>query len=87
MPKIEIWEPEDPRKIYDSLIQRCKEARRWIVRCYVDDAWVPPKRFPFEHMIKDGIYYFEVVSPTFRQALLTVVDNVPVIKFLDEADD
>lgn len=83
MPKIQMWEPEDPRKIYDALIKRCKDAKEWCVACIVDETWVPYKKFPLEYFIADGIYYFRVISTTHREAMLKVVDNVPVVKFVD----
>ena len=74
-----VWEPEDPGKIYKDLIKRCKEAREWCIKCLVDEAWVPPKGFILDYFIGDGVYYFRVIATTHREAMLKVVDNVPVI--------
>ena len=84
---VTMWEPEDPRRIYDSLIKRCKMAREWCVACVVDEAWVPHKKFPFEHFISDGNYFFRVIATTYREAIIKVADHVPVIKFLDLDDE
>jgi hypothetical protein len=83
MPEITVWEPEDPRKIYKDLIKRCKNAREWCIACLVDESWVAHDRFPIEHFIADGVYYFRVIAMTHKEALLKVVDSVPVIKILD----
>ena len=34
------FDPFDPKKIYNELIKRCKQARTWDIRCIVDEAWV-----------------------------------------------
>ena len=82
------WVPEDPQKAYDALIERCKEARHWYVRCIVDESWTGFQGpAPFDVIIEDGIFNCRVVATTFREALLKVVDNVPVLKFLDEYND
>ena len=83
----DIWEPEDPRKIYDELINRCKLVKEWCIACLVEESWVPPKGFPLEFFLSDGVYYFRVVSMTHREALIKVVEFVPVIKFLDLDDE
>ena len=83
MPKIGMWEPEDPKKVYEELIKRCKDAKEWCVACIVDETWVPHKKFPFEYFISDGVYYFRIISTTHREAMIKVIDNVPVVKFLD----
>jgi hypothetical protein len=83
-----VWEPEDPRKIYNELIKRCKDARDWCVACIVDESWVGFKgEPPFRYMIEDGIYYCRVIATTHREAMLKVVDNMPVIKILDNLDE
>ena len=82
-----VWEPEDPGKIYKDLIKRCKEAREWCITCLVDESWVPPKGFPIEHFITDGVYFFRVIATTHREANLKVLEFVPVVKFLDLDDE
>ena len=88
MPELEMWDPENPQTIYDDLINRCKNAKEYIIRCFVDESWVPPKgKFPIDFVIIDGIYVCRVVSSSHREAMLQVVDNIPVIKSLDEMKD
>jgi hypothetical protein len=87
MSKVDIWEPEDPRKVYESLIERCKQAKEWCVAAIVNESWVPHRKFPFQYFMADGIYYFRVISTTYREAVFKVVDNVPVIKFVDLDDE
>jgi hypothetical protein len=81
------WEPEDPRKIYAALIERCKQAKEWCIPCFVNESWVPPDNFPFDMFITDGVYFFRVICSTQREAMLKVMEFVPVIKFLDELRD
>ena len=71
-----VWEPEDPGKIYKDLIKRCKEAREWCITCLVDESWVPPKGFPIEHFITDGVYFFRIIATTHREANLKVLEFV-----------
>ena len=87
MPTVDLWEPKDPRKIYEELIQRCKEAKEWCISCFVDELWVPHKDFPLEYFMTDGVYFFRVISTTHKEAMLKVLEVVPVIKFLDELDE
>jgi hypothetical protein len=87
MPKVDMWEPEDPRKVYNDLIKRCKEAKEWCISCFVDEQWVPADKFPFEMFITDGVYFFRVIATTHREAALKVLEFVPVIKFLDSYDE
>jgi hypothetical protein len=37
-------------------------------------------------IIKDGIYYIQVISPTIKQAIISILENIPVLKFLDGTD-
>jgi len=85
--EIAVWEPEDPRKIYNDLIKRCKEAREWCVACLVEESWVPPNGFPLEHFIADGVYFFRVIATTHREAIYKVLEFVPVIKFVELDDE
>lgn len=79
-----IWEPENPKKIYDDLIKRCKQAKYWNLVCVVDEAWViPDGKFPFDMIIQDGLYYIGIVAPTMREAMVKVLDFVPVVQFVD----
>ena len=87
MPNVDMWEPEDPRKIYNELIKRCKEAKEWCVACLVAEAWVPADKFPLEYFIADGVYYFRVIATTHRESVMNVLEFVPVIKILDLDND
>ena len=78
----------NPKKVYDDLIKRAKEAKEWYIYCYVEEEWFPKgESFPFDMTIKDGVFTCKVIASTHREAMLKVVDNVPVIKFLDELED
>ena len=87
MSEIKEYDLPDPRRIYDALIQRCKEVKLWYVSCLVDESWTgPEKKIPNnlrKYMVLNGIYIFEVVAFTQREAMLLVADNIPVLKFLD----
>jgi hypothetical protein len=79
------FDPFDPKKIYNDLINRCKKARTWNIRCIVDESWVGLA--PFNIMIVDGIFHCMVVSPTLKEAYLLVSEKLPVIRFLDYKKD
>jgi len=83
MPEVSYDEFEDPKKIYDDLIGRCNQVKSWKISCYVSENWVGG-HLPFKMDIIDGIYICSVIAPTKRDALLLVVNNLPVIKFLEE---
>jgi len=88
MPEVTFTDPFDPEKIYDDLIGRCKDAKCWNIRCLVDESWTGfHGKAPFGINIKDGVFTCKVIASTHREAMLKVVDNVPVIKFLDELED
>lgn len=72
----------NPKKIYNDLISRCKEAKVWYIRCILEESWVGIA--PFEMYIIDGIFTCKVVAPTRRDAFLEVTNKLPVIKFLDD---
>lgn len=72
-------------KIYDDLIQRCKEVKRWEIRCIVDESWIGIA--PFDILIEDGIFICFPVAPTLREAFIEVATKLPVIKFLTRQDD
>jgi hypothetical protein len=79
-------EPENHRDIYEALIQRCKQVKKYTIRCIVDESWTG--QGPIRHSrIENGVYYFEVVAFTMREAMLRIVNEVPVLKFLDECDE
>jgi hypothetical protein len=88
MPEILERDPFDPKKICDELIKRCKQSKCWYFKCIVDEAWVPKKSLPMtmKLIIKDGIYYIQVISPTIKQAIISILENIPVLKFLDGTD-
>ena len=88
MPEVTYTDPFDPQKIYDDLIGRCKTAKEHNIKCIVDEAWTGFRGpAPFTYTIKDGIYTCKVIATTTKEALLKVVDNIPVIRFIDEFDD
>ena len=69
MRKVEKTEDFNPKKIYDDLIKRAKQAKEWYITCYVDEEWVPIVHpLPFDLFIKDGIFICRVISPTYLEA-------------------
>jgi hypothetical protein len=72
----------DPKKIYNDLIDRCRGAKAWYIRCILDESWVGFA--PFEMWVQDGIFTCRVVATTRRDAFLEVANKLPVIKFLDD---
>ena len=79
------YDPIDPKKIYDELIERCKSIRMWEIRCIVDESWVGIA--PFDMVIQDGIFICYVPAPSRREAFLEVVNKLPVVKFLTRQDE
>lgn len=84
MPK-PIGEPFNYKQIYDELIERCKDVKRWEIRCILDESWVGIA--PFDMMIEDGIFICYPIAPTRREAFIEVANKLPVIKFLSRQDD
>lgn len=85
MPKLIEDDSFNPKKIYDNLIERCKEVKRWEIRCILDESWVGIA--PFDMMIEDGIFICFPIAPTRREAFIEVANKLPVIKFLSRQDD
>ena len=77
----------DPKKIYDDLIGRAKQAKSWYVCCYIEEEWVPKgKPLPFDISIHNGIFICRVICNTYREAQTIVANNLPVIKFIEDPD-
>lgn len=85
MPDIIEADEFNPKKIYQQLIARCKEAKAWYIRCIVDESFVGVA--PFDIIIRDGIYHCRVISPTLKEAYVQVANKLPVIKFLKYDDE
>jgi hypothetical protein len=86
----DIIEADDfnPKKIADALFERCKDAKAWEVKCYVDEAFVfMGKPIPFDLTISDGVYTCKVIAPSMKEAMKQVADFMPVIKFINEYDE
>ena len=84
-PKIIEADDFDPKKIYDDLIESCKQVKLWEIRCIVDESWVGVS--PFRMQIVDGVFSCFVVAKTKRDAYIEVANKLPVIKFLSRQDD
>jgi len=84
MPEVVYEDPFNPKKIYNELIKRCRQAKAWNIRCIVDESWVGVA--PFDIMIEDGIFHCKVLAPTLKDAYVEVANKLPVIKFLDYKD-
>jgi hypothetical protein len=75
------FDPFDPKKIYEALIERCKNAKLWEIKCIIDESWVGIA--PFDIYIVDGIFHCKVIAPTLKDAYIAVANKLPVIKFID----
>jgi len=87
---MEYIEADDfnPKKIADALFERCKDAKAWEVKCYVDEAFVfTGKPLPFDLSMKDGLYKCKVIAPSMKEAMKIVADFMPVIKFVNEENE
>lgn len=84
MPEVKD-EPFNPKKIYNDLIARCKEAKAWYIRCIVDESFVGYA--PFDIIIENGIFNCRVIAPTLKDAYIEVANKLPVIKFLKYTDE
>ena len=85
MPSIIEADDFNPKKIYDDLIGRAKQAKEWFVYCYIEEEWMPRgEALPFDLSIKDGVFTCRVVCPTYTQAQTIVANVLPVIRFIEE---
>jgi hypothetical protein len=82
-----IAESDDfnPKKIADALFARCKGAKVFEIKCYVDESFVfGGAPIPFSLSIKDGIYTCKVITSNQKEAMKMVSDFMPVIKFVSD---
>jgi hypothetical protein len=80
--------PFNPKKIYDELINRCKSVKEYYIECIVDESWTGFRGpAPFSIIIIDGIVACKVVALSQKEAMLRVVNNMPVLKFIGEYND
>ena len=78
----------NPKKVYDSLMERVKQAREWFVYCYVEEEWFPKgEALPFDLSIKDGIFTCKVICPTYREAQTIVGNTLPVVRFIEDPSE
>ena len=85
----DIIEADDfnPKKIYDDLVKRAKQAKEWYVSCYIEEEWFPKgDALPFDLYIKDGVFTCKVICPTYREAQTIVGNSLPVIRFIESPD-
>jgi hypothetical protein len=80
----DIDDMPNPNQVLKDLLGRCKEAKSWDISCYVDEAWAPNGRMPFDMKIKDGIFTCRVIAATKLEAATIVGNELPVIKFIDD---
>jgi hypothetical protein len=77
-----------PKKIYNELMERVKQAKEWYVSCYVEEEWFPKgESLPFDLSIKDGIFTCRVICPTYREAQTIVGNTLPVIRFIEDPSE
>jgi hypothetical protein len=78
----------NPKKVYDNLMERVKQAREWFVYCYVEEEWFPKgEALPFDLSIKDGIFTCKVICPTYREAQTIVGNTLPVVRFIEDPSE
>jgi hypothetical protein len=78
----------NPKKIYDTLINRAKQAKEWFVTCYIEEEWFPRgEPLPFDISIKDGRFTCRVICTTYTEAQKIVSDTLPVVRFIEHPDD
>ena len=88
MPNVIEADDFNPKKIYDNLIKRAKQAQAWYVSCYIEEEWMPTgDPLPFDLSIKDGIFTCKVICPTYREAQTIVGNTLPVIKFIEHPNE
>ena len=88
MPNVIEADDFNPEKVYDDLMERVKQAREWYVSCYIEEEWMPKgDPLPFDLSIKDGVFTCKVICPTYREAKTIVGNTLPVIKFIEDADN
>ena len=90
MNKMEYVESDDfsPKKIYDDLIGRAKQAKEWYVYCYIEEEWMPRgEALPFDLIIKDGVFTCRVVCTTYTEAQTIVANTLPVIRFIEDPNE
>jgi hypothetical protein len=76
---------EDPKKIYNQLMERVKQAKEWFVSCYVEEQWMPKgEPLPFDLSIKDGVFVCRVICVTYTEAQTIVANALPVIRFIED---
>ena len=77
----------DPREIYNNLMDRIKQSKEWFVACYVAEEYIPVgQKLPFDVIVKDGVFICRVVCPTYTEAQNMVLEYLPVIKFIEDAE-
>jgi hypothetical protein len=87
---VDIIEADDfnPKKIYNDLISRAKQAKSWFVSCYIEEEWMPKgEALPFDLSIKNGVFTCRVVCATYKDAQTIVANTLPVIKFIEDPNE
>ena len=84
MPEIIEDDAFDPRMVFNNLMYRLRTSKEWIIVCVVDESFfVGLGDLPFKVTIRDGLFYCHVFSPTKRDAMVFVANNLPVITFIE----
>jgi len=78
----------NPKKVYDDLIGRAKQAKAWFVYCYIEEEWLPKgEALPFDLTIKDGVFSCRVICTTYTEAQTIVSNVLPVIRFIEDSNE
>ena len=77
----------NPKKVYDDMMERVKQAKEWYVTCYIEEEWFPKgEPLPFDLSIKDGVFTCRVVCTTYTEAQTIVANTLPVVRFIESPD-
>jgi hypothetical protein len=85
----DIIESDDfnPKKIYNNLIARCKQAKSYTICCVVEESYIFNGVVPFDMVIRDGMYFCKVIAPSLKEAYVIVANTLPVITFIEYRDE
>ena len=77
----------NPKKVYDDMMERVKQAKEWYVTCYIEEEWFPKgEPLPFDLSIKDGVFTCRVICTTYTEAQTIVANTLPVVRFIESPD-
>lgn len=75
---------EDPKLIFDSLMNSCRKAKLFVIKCEIDDDYAPNGVAPFDYKMKQGFASCKIIASSLEEAKEKVLNYLPVVRFLDE---